>query len=304
MVAGRTDGAGAPAPPHRKEHQDMAEDKQPYGKYAMAVAIGILLGALVSSDAEEVSRLKRRIATLEAAAKVQVVPAPAAAEAPAAAAPAAEAQPAEAAAEAPAEAAAEAPAAAEAAPAAAEAAPAAAEAAPAAVEAAPAAAEAAPAAAAAEPAAAEAAPSAAEAAPAPAAAAAPAAAPAGNGAMKALEDRVNVLADQMGRLATSLLDGSMPVPDAAGAAPAAAPTPTEPGETGMLLAVGDTGVIGDKRLFVSRVDAARDAVRVMVVGEGPRMIGKGFGPLDLGNGCTVNLKGVVDRQALIIASCK
>lgn len=74
-------------------------------------------------------------------------------------------------------------------------------------------------------------------------------------------------------------------------------------EIGLLLAVGDTGMVGDRRLFVSRIDTNRDAVRVMVVGEGPRMLGRGYGPLDLGNGCTVELRDIVDGMALIVASC-
>jgi hypothetical protein len=269
------------APSSGRDRKDMAEEKIPYAKMAIAVAVGIMVGALISSgDSDEVRKLNRRIAALEAGASEQVTALAEAVQPEAEAAPEAAA---EAAPEAAAEVAPEAEVVAEAAP-----------------------------------------------------EAAPAADPEADAALAALNDRVTVLADQMGRLATALLSGSMPTPaapaageaapaEADAAAPdaavaeepaaeetaAAAEAPAaaepaeaaEPGEVGLLLAVGDTGMVGDRRVFVSRIDVGREAVRLMVVGDGPRMLGRGYGPLDLGNGCTVELKGIVDRMALVVANC-
>lgn len=269
----------------------MAEEKIPYAKMAIAVAVGIMVGALISSgDSDEVRKLNRRIAALESAASEQVTALAERVQELGT------------------------------------------------VESALAAAQSAID---------ELGAKVGEMVEAPAA---PEADPEADAAMAALNDRVTVLADQMGRLATSLLAGTMPAPapaeaddaeevtEAEDAAPAeeaaeaaeeateeavaaedeavedeavaeeAAPAEepmdaAETGEIGLLLAVGDTGMIGDRRVFVSRIDVPREAVRLMIVGDGPRMLGRGFGPLDLGNGCTVELKGIVDRMALILASC-
>lgn len=136
-------------------------------------------------------------------------------------------------------------------------------------------------------------------------------------AFKALSDRVDTLAQQMGQIITSGLNsGSLtpppvapkptPSPAAPTPAPEAGPAGTataEPGEVGLLLSVGDTGTVGESRIFVSRVDAAQMAVRLMVVGEGPRMLGKGYGPLKMANGCSVSLKSIVDGMAMVVADC-
>jgi hypothetical protein len=134
-------------------------------------------------------------------------------------------------------------------------------------------------------------------------------------AFAALSDRVDTLAQQMGQMITSGLAGKPQTPPGGAtgtdssvstdAAPGEQPpeATVEPEEVGLLLGVGDTGTVGNRRLFVSRIDPDREAVRLMVVGDGPRMLGKGFGPLDLGNGCTVTLKGIVDRMALVVGNC-
>jgi hypothetical protein len=136
-------------------------------------------------------------------------------------------------------------------------------------------------------------------------------------AFDALSKRVNTLAQQLGQVITSgLNEGTLTPPPAAepatspeaapaetpAAEPSAAPA-TEPGEVGFMLSVGDTAMVGDSRLFVSRIDAAQEAVRLMVVGDGPRMLGKGYGPLEMANGCSVTLKNIVDSMAMVVADC-
>lgn len=71
----------------------------------------------------------------------------------------------------------------------------------------------------------------------------------------------------------------------------------------MVLGVGETGVVGAVRLFVSRIDPDAREVRLRIVGRGDAAIGVAQGALALGNGCAVTLTGIEGGQAHIAAAC-
>jgi hypothetical protein len=140
--------------------------------------------------------------------------------------------------------------------------------------------------------------------------------------LKALSSRVQVLAEQMAAMiASAQSGGAMPAPaetpaaePAAEAAPAdeageAAPSADAEtlaaaiGEDGLALAVGQTGAVGEARVFMSRIDAETGEARIMIVGEGPTLIGGGAGPVELANGCAMSLEGVADNRAYIKVDC-
>jgi hypothetical protein len=133
---------------------------------------------------------------------------------------------------------------------------------------------------------------------------------------EALGDRVTVLGQQMAQIVAAIQSGgaapaATPAAPAADPAPAAAPAEASAdagaalaakiGETGLVLSVGQTGAAGDVRLFLSRVDAEANLVRVLVVGAGPQDVGSDA--VTLANGCAVSLAGVVERKAYIAVDC-
>jgi hypothetical protein len=129
----------------------------------------------------------------------------------------------------------------------------------------------------------------------------------------ALNKRVQVLAEQMAAMISAMqAGGAMPAPAKPAAAPAEAEASAEGdpealaaaiGESGLILAVGQTGAVEGARVFMSRIDAEAGAARLMVVGEGPTIIGGSDGAVTLSNGCVLTLEGVADRRAYISVAC-
>jgi hypothetical protein len=143
-------------------------------------------------------------------------------------------------------------------------------------------------------------------------------------ATKAVEDRVTVLAQQMAALigrmndiaagvaAPAPADGAADAPAAAAAPAAAGEAPAAPdaaaleallGENGAAVSVGQTGIFGEDRVFLSRVDAASGDVLVQVVGKGSARFGATAGSLTLPGGCVLTLVGVAGNRAFIDAAC-
>jgi hypothetical protein len=156
-------------------------------------------------------------------------------------------------------------------------------------------------------------------------------------AMKPVQDRVSVMAQQMAGLigrVTSLESGSGQAGSnqtgsaqsggaASGAAgdPGAAPSETAEtseqasagnkaqaleeslGDDGAALSVGQTARFGEEVLFLSRIDAESGAVRMIVVGQGPVMIGGENGAFEMGDGCRLELLGVESGKAYLKPAC-
>lgn len=132
--------------------------------------------------------------------------------------------------------------------------------------------------------------------------------------LEALRNRVQVMAEQMAAMITQMREGGVamaPPEQAPATAPAedaaagdgAEALAAEIGEDGLVLAVGQTGSVGDTRVFMSRIDSEAGAARVMVVGEGPTMIGGDMAQVELANGCTLSLAGIADNRAYLATAC-
>ena len=133
--------------------------------------------------------------------------------------------------------------------------------------------------------------------------------------LEALRNRVQVMAEQMAAMITQMREGGVamappeqapaeaPSDDAAAGDGAAEALTAEIGEDGLVLAVGQTGSVGDTRVFMSRIDSEAGAARVMVVGEGPTMIGGDMAQVELANGCTLSLAGIADNRAYLATAC-
>jgi hypothetical protein len=142
----------------------------------------------------------------------------------------------------------------------------------------------------------------------------------GDEAFSALNNRVQVLAEQMAGIIGMVRSGEA-APAAMGET-AAAPAEEAPaetaeatggdadalaeaiGESGLALAVGESGDAGDARVFMARVDSEAGAARVMVVGEGPSLLQANGPAVELQNGCALSLKGVADHRAYIAVACQ
>ncbi len=74
------------------------------------------------------------------------------------------------------------------------------------------------------------------------------------------------------------------------------------GDEGLVLGAGETGTVGEQRMFLSRLSA--DAAHVFLVGRGQATVGSTDSPTDLGNGCTASLAGIVDRRAYFAVECE
>jgi hypothetical protein len=130
---------------------------------------------------------------------------------------------------------------------------------------------------------------------------------------------VQVLAEQMAGIIGMVRSGeaapaAMGEPETAAAPAEAAPAEATGGEadalaesigeSGLALAVGESGDAGDARVFMARVDSEAGAARVMVVGEGPSLLEANGPAVELQNGCALSLKGVADHRAYIAVSCQ
>ncbi|MEM9781265.1 MAG: hypothetical protein AAF899_02210 [Pseudomonadota bacterium] len=73
------------------------------------------------------------------------------------------------------------------------------------------------------------------------------------------------------------------------------------GENGVALGFGESAMLGEQRVVLSRMDG-RDAV-LRLAGGGDLRIGPDAGALDLGDGCTAILEGTADRRAYISTFC-
>ena len=73
------------------------------------------------------------------------------------------------------------------------------------------------------------------------------------------------------------------------------------GENGVILSVGQTGVVGEARLFLSRLD--EQAAHLVVVGGERITLGAFDSAKPLKGGCAVSLEGVHERKAYIAADC-
>ncbi len=74
----------------------------------------------------------------------------------------------------------------------------------------------------------------------------------------------------------------------------------EVGADGLILSAGQTGTVGDTRLFLSRL--SDDGAQLRVAGGGDIRATKGT-PVDIGAGCTVTLAGMADRKAFLKSAC-
>jgi hypothetical protein len=137
----------------------------------------------------------------------------------------------------------------------------------------------------------------------------------------AIRNRVQVLAEQMAATIAAMQSGAGMAPAASGdGAPAkpaaeAAPQAAQGGDAdvaaleeaigadGLVLAVGQTGSVGETRVFMSRLDSEAMEARVMVVGQGPATVGRESGPIEVGGGCSLSLEGIADRRAYLKPSC-
>ena len=143
----------------------------------------------------------------------------------------------------------------------------------------------------------------------------------------AIRNRVQVLAEQMAETIARMQSGQSTAAGAAASgdaasgdgdgAPAASASDGEAtesggmevaaledeiGDDGMVLAVGQTGSVGDTRVFMSRIDSETNEARIMVVGDGPATLGRDTGPIEVA-GCTLSLAGVADRRAYLKTDC-
>ena len=73
------------------------------------------------------------------------------------------------------------------------------------------------------------------------------------------------------------------------------------GEEGMILSVGQTGVAGETRLFLSKLDD--EAAHLVIVGGDRVALGKFDSPLQVAGGCAVSLEGVHERKAYLAVDC-
>lgn len=74
----------------------------------------------------------------------------------------------------------------------------------------------------------------------------------------------------------------------------------ELGEGGIILSVGQTAIVQEARVFLSKIAEGN----VLVSVEGERLpVGQDAGSLTLDNGCTLSLVGVADRKAFIRPTC-
>jgi hypothetical protein len=144
----------------------------------------------------------------------------------------------------------------------------------------------------------------------------------GDEAFAALNNRVQVLAEQMAGIIGMVRSGEAAPAAMGGTETAAAPAAEAPaetaeatggdadalaeaiGESGLALAVGESGDAGDARVFMARVDSEAGAARVMVVGEGPSLLQANGPVVELQNGCALSLKGVADHRAYIAVACQ
>ena len=142
----------------------------------------------------------------------------------------------------------------------------------------------------------------------------------------AIRNRVQVLAEQMAETIARMQSGAASAAgsgaqaaasgdgDGAPAAPAAEDGSAEEGgmdvaalqqaigEDGLVLAVGQTGSVGDTRVFMSRIDSDAMEARIMVVGDGPATLGRDSGSIAVA-GCDLSLAGVADRRAYLKTAC-
>ncbi|MEM1385386.1 MAG: hypothetical protein AAGG06_17305 [Pseudomonadota bacterium] len=91
------------------------------------------------------------------------------------------------------------------------------------------------------------------------------------------------------------------VTTAAAAVPAAAPSSGV--VTDLVLSVGQTGLVKDQRVFLSRLVAEDEEAHLVLVGSGKATVGKWTGPAQLGNGCSLSFVGIEGRKLHLKSGC-
>lgn len=136
-------------------------------------------------------------------------------------------------------------------------------------------------------------------------------------AVQGVTSELQAVSRRFAALETAAAEPSSSAPDPAPveavevAAKAAVETAPEPdvavemraaiGDDGVILGVGQTGAVGEARLFLSKLD--EQAAHLIIVG-GDRITLSKFGsPKRLEGGCEVRLEGVHERKAYVAADC-
>ncbi len=132
---------------------------------------------------------------------------------------------------------------------------------------------------------------------------------------ESLASDIHLLEDKMAALSAGAVGATSEGGDAASATTGEAasedeaPGPADAlleaiGEDGLVLSVGETGGVGDQRIFLSRVDGEAGEAKVMIVGKGTATLSTFGSGTDLGNGCTLEMAGSHDGQAYLKPVCE
>ena len=128
-------------------------------------------------------------------------------------------------------------------------------------------------------------------------------------AMAASTDQIAAITDKVATLSTTAPETAETIAstDADAATPAAAiETPADKmaklvGEDGLILSIGQTGLVGDQKVFLSRL--ADGQAHVVLVGSGKATIGPYSGPVSLSGDCSLEFVGIEQRKAYLKPAC-
>jgi outer membrane murein-binding lipoprotein Lpp len=123
---------------------------------------------------------------------------------------------------------------------------------------------------------------------------------------------ITAIEDMQERIATA--PATAPAPEAGAEAEAAAEDAAEPaeespadrlaaeiGEDGLVLQVGQTGMVQEQGVFLSRI--SENAAHLVLVGDGRATAEMNGSPVELDNGCTVDFAGAAEGKAYLSVTC-
>ncbi|MEM6548951.1 MAG: hypothetical protein AAF713_14550 [Pseudomonadota bacterium] len=129
----------------------------------------------------------------------------------------------------------------------------------------------------------------------------------------ALDERVASLSAGIAALGEQAKAVAAAAPAGAANAPAPAPevttaavpaaAPSSGVVTDLVLSVGQTGLVKDQRVFLSRLVAEDEEAHLVLVGSGKATVGKWTGPAQLGNGCSLSFVGIEGRKLHLKSGC-